>query len=1537
MTGRFRWKSIIAIFGALCVLGVGLFFLHRYQMKGLNLRFKDHAERAIESGKPDRALRFYKLYLSMRRDDNDARAKFADLLGTAPGGEWSALKVYEEILRSEPNKTELRKKAGELSLLSAYLDGTPKQLEKLDNAIDHFKKYCEAKPSDAEARLMLGLTYREKARSRSLAAQPNAQKAIAENVANAKRQMQEAIRSKPSLIDGHVFLSELVQKTGGTLKDTGEAKKAEEATKGKESGNGKEAKIALDHMIDQNPEEFRAYLERARFLMGLQTEASLAQAAKDLEKAREIKTNKKEELLLSAQLAILSPIDVKAQDANEKVLQAEREKLDKARAILKKAAELYPKDDAILSALARMEWAAGNPKQAIELQRSAKKHATKTEVGEFASLLDQLLHRYTEKFATKVRRQEIAVFLATMLIADGQYPEAKEVLDEAESLGVQRSRLNVMRGEIEFRKGNWRSAAEYFDFARTELSAELLKADEKKRKEITGLLFNSELLLSNALGSLSDRDGRINALQRAKKFAPLNAQAEVLALLVNSYERAGRTDEAREAAKELARLRNNDAPEVLVELNSVFRNAMSRPKDPQSWAPFHRLVDRFPEKPFAVVSLEVLAFIAQEKFDQARELLKRTKNVEKEDEAYRRNLMAEVEFSDGKSEDAFKILDDAIREKVKPTHALIRAKLNFLTRAPKPSTSSILAIESEIPLAETSEQASLYQTLGLTMNAFKDSKNADRFLRKALELEPNSLPLHLVVLDFYWRNRDRKSLDGIVSAISKIDGKDSPVTLYSQSLSLITKARPNPLSDESKRDLAEAKRLLTAASLKRPTEPKFPEAMAVIASLEDDNPSKFAYLEKASKLGSRDPEVRAEYFGQLLRLNRIDEAVKYVENLPPSDQTLGVKRVGLLTRLDVGSNSGDADDLLSEMFNPDSTEPDDHVFHGTYLRMRGKSDEARKAFEKANQLAPTLPTPLIFLVAFLANENKIDEAKKAVDSRGGLIAPEARAMTLATCYVSLKQPDNVKAILTKELQKNGSKLETLLLAKKLYLEIGELQKGEELLQRILSHEKAPESLKAQARRELARLTWQQARQNNVTVAMSQKHRDALETIEKNLKVNPTSEEDLYEKAMLLAVQPESRADAIQILERIYTLRNPTPEQDFTLAEIYDLEGNWNKARDNYLKFARSGSRIERYLDLLPVVIHKLIAHDEMPAAEEVIGRLSNEAKRRKEIAPKSEEPLRVTLATLHVRGEFELKRKDASAFEKLFREQLGKKDLDAKAQTQQYFALGGVLTDLARRFPEQHAMILKKGKSILDDAVPANPEPRVALVTAEFLAACGAVDEALQMCETSVGKAEAAQVGRVAIAAVCGNPEAKVSAEQRKRVDRMLSTFQTANPKSVEIKTLKAVFDEQQKRYDDAKKAYQALIDQNPANVVAANNLAVLLALQGRSAEAIKLIDPFIEQYRIGRLADNGELLDSRALILLQAGDLKRAEQDIRESVAQSRDPGRLFHMAQIYAAMGNTSRSRSIFLEARRMGLRPENLHPLERPKYEEMAADSR
>ena len=63
-----------------------------------------------------------------------------------------------------------------------------------------------------------------------------------------------------------------------------------------------------------------------------------------------------------------------------------------------------------------------------------------------------------------------------------------------------------------------------------------------------------------------------------------------------------------------------------------------------------------------------------------------------------------------------------------------------------------------------------------------------------------------------------------------------------------------------------------------------------------------------------------------------------------------------------------------------------------------------------------------------------------------------------------------------------------------------------------------------------------------------------------------------------------------------------------------------------------------------------------------------------------------------------------------------------------------------------------------------------------------------------------------------------------------------------------------------------------PANVVALNNLAYLLALNGGSqAEALALIQRAIDQ-----AGPDPEMLDTRALVYLKGGQADRAGKDLR-------------------------------------------------------------
>jgi tetratricopeptide (TPR) repeat protein len=110
------------------------------------------------------------------------------------------------------------------------------------------------------------------------------------------------------------------------------------------------------------------------------------------------------------------------------------------------------------------------------------------------------------------------------------------------------------------------------------------------------------------------------------------------------------------------------------------------------------------------------------------------------------------------------------------------------------------------------------------------------------------------------------------------------------------------------------------------------------------------------------------------------------------------------------------------------------------------------------------------------------------------------------------------------------------------------------------------------------------------------------------------------------------------------------------------------------------------------------------------------------------------------------------------------------------------------------------------------------------------------------------------------------------------------------------------------------------------NNLAWLLALQGgREDEALSLANRAIELD--GAIPD---LLDTRALAYLATGRGDLAIQDLEEAIAVSPAPDKSFHLARAYALAGRRREADEALQEARDAGLRPEDLHPLERATYQ-------
>ena len=133
--------------------------------------------------------------------------------------------------------------------------------------------------------------------------------------------------------------------------------------------------------------------------------------------------------------------------------------------------------------------------------------------------------------------------------------------------------------------------------------------------------------------------------------------------------------------------------------------------------------------------------------------------------------------------------------------------------------------------------------------------------------------------------------------------------------------------------------------------------------------------------------------------------------------------------------------------------------------------------------------------------------------------------------------------------------------------------------------------------------------------------------------------------------------------------------------------------------------------------------------------------------------------------------------------------------------------------------------------------------------------------------------------------------------------------------------------YEGSVRTYRDLLERNPNNVLALNNLSWLLAIHdNRGDEALKLIDQAIEI--VGPV---GDLLDTQASVYLVLGRADEAIKKLEEAGHQNQTPARLFHLTQAYEKAGRHDAARDTWMKAtKEMLLKEKALHPLERADFQ-------
>ena len=180
-------------------------------------------------------------------------------------------------------------------------------------------------------------------------------------------------------------------------------------------------------------------------------------------------------------------------------------------------------------------------------------------------------------------------------------------------------------------------------------------------------------------------------------------------------------------------------------------------------------------------------------------------------------------------------------------------------------------------------------------------------------------------------------------------------------------------------------------------------------------------------------------------------------------------------------------------------------------------------------------------------------------------------------------------------------------------------------------------------------------------------------------------------------------------------------------------------------------------------------------------------------------------------------------------------------------------------------------------------------------------------------------IGRV-LAALRGHGFTSPSDEAM--AGQLLQKALDARGRPLELLSLSAEMSSGGGRWEEAERLYREILGRNPHHVMALNNLAMLLALEEkRGDESLRLVE---EAIRLS--GPQGPLLDTRGMAYLALGKLREALENLEAAIAESPVPVRLFHRAQAYLRSDRPKAAASSLREAMDRGLKPEQLHPLER-----------
>ena len=773
----------------------------------------------------------------------------------------------------------------------------------------------------------------------------------------------------------------------------------------------------------------------------------------------------------------------------------------------------------------------------------------------------------------------------------------------------------------------------------------------------------------------------------------------------------------------------------------------------------------------------------------------------------------------------------------------------------------------------------------------------------------NSVSGLMQMFDAAMLTGDEAEIKSAIARLKEFEGQDGYHWKYCQAFWDINQGA----AGERER-LVQAKQLLTEITRHHPSWSRSWEALARIAEIEGETSTAIAHYQEAFRRGWRSVLSSLRLAQLLLSTQQSEQADDVLRQLGQDvSEGLSGDYYMLASRAAAGVNDQERSLRLAQRaVELDADDFRKFLWLGTLQSATRDFAAAEVALKRAWELNPKQIAALQMLTQIMVQNGHRDEAKviveqaaqKRLDDVGFLLG-------LARSYEIVGDTDRAEAQYQNSLSLNPNSPATLMAVGEFYQRIGKTDQLESILQRMAS-----DSVKTSA----ADRAW--INRQKALVVARQGYRgleEALKLLDQNLSSGKATLGDALLKAQLLAQSrsPQHHHEAVRLYQRVEKDRPLELADSLRLLQLLDQTEQQAEADRRWKKLAQDNPQ---NVQVVTGYVGRLLRKDS------VGGEAESWQRKLEKLAP-DQFQTQVLHAQLLVK-----QKKSAAAIESLekYIQQAG----DATEKTRRTNAAATFAmqtaeqTDGKQTKAEQEQWRQAAGRWFAGADAKENTTN---VSYASYLIEQGKYDQALDIFAASLE--DPTKQRYIVAAAINMLRQKSLSAEQAKRVDALVTKVADEPQASPWYRWQKASLREVQQRFDEAIPIYQEILAKDPNNLVGLNNLAWLLAYREQDrTQAEKLI-----RQAIGFHGPVSALRDTLGTVLILRGKASDAVPVLQELVDQDESAMHRYHLALACWKANDRNAARFHWQRAQELGFNEADLHPLERPLYQEFTAQLR